>query len=54
MFVVTRCKYLEAHQRLTTIDADSFPHVGRLIASAAAVSTLAGLSTLAFVIHQAS
>jgi Domain of unknown function (DUF202) len=54
MFVVTRRKYLQVHQHLTTIDADSLPHGGRLITSAAAVSVAAGLSALAFVIHQAS
>ncbi len=54
MFVVTRRKYLQAHRHLTTVDADSLPHGGRLIMGAAAVSVVAGLSALAFVIHQVS
>lgn len=54
MFVVTRRKYLQVHHHLTTVDADSLPHCGPLITGAAAVSVVAGLSALAFVIHQAS
>jgi putative membrane protein len=54
MFVVTRRKYLLAHRHLTTVDATSLPHGGRLIIGAAAVSTVAGLSALAFVIHHLS
>jgi hypothetical protein len=52
MIVVTRRKYLQAHRHLTTVDATSLPHGGHLITGAAAISVVAGLSALAFVIHQ--
>lgn len=54
MFVVTRRWYLQAHRHLMTVDAASLPHGGRLVTGAAAISVVAGLSALAFVIHQAS
>ena len=54
MFVVTRRKYRQAHEHLTMVDAESLPRGGRLIASAAVASIVAGLSALAFVIHQVS
>lgn len=53
LFVVTRRNYAQAHRHLTTITADSLPHGGGLIASAAVISVVAGISALAFVIHQA-
>lgn len=52
MFVVTRRKYPQAHRPLTTVDANSLPHGGLLITGAAAISVVAGLSALAFVIYQ--
>jgi len=52
LFVVTRRRYLQAHRHLTTVDADSLPHGGWLITGAAIISVVAGLSALAFVIHQ--
>ncbi|MEP7369783.1 MAG: DUF202 domain-containing protein [Dermatophilaceae bacterium] len=54
MFVVTRHKYRQAHRHLTTVDSGSLPHDGRLIIGAVAITLMAGLSALAFVLHQVS
>lgn len=54
MFVVTRRKYLRAHRHLTTIDPDSLPRGGLVITGAAALSLVAGLSALAFLLHHVS
>lgn len=48
--VVTERRYRAAHHHLTQVDRDSLPHDGALAAGAAAVTVLAGLAALLFVL----
>ena len=48
--VVAERRYRAAHHHLTRVNRDSLPHDGALIAGAAAVTVLAGLAALLFVV----
>lgn len=50
-FVVARRRYLTAHRHLTTVDQNSLPAGGSLVAISALLCASAGVAALAFVLQ---